>query len=149
MQNVKQNVDELTSEFPVKEDHEGAVRGMFTLFYTYRFNLTDALLSGKLTFYDLFKLHSIPSHEKLTVSSVESMLDLALKREIYASGVQMMSYLLLALNDLKLNNKTMKRLQKKKHTLIKLNNGYLQKTHKILCKMIKHFAIHSNHLSLP
>lgn len=142
LEQLKQGVEnlnstsELTSDFPTSQDHTDAVKGIFTLFYAYEYNLTEALLNGNLQFRDaLSHWHSISSYEKLDLSDAESMLDLANERQIYGAGVHILSHMLPVAKTMKLKkgNKMMKRLKKKKEDLIKINNGYLQRTQTMLC----------------
>lgn len=141
-----ENVQNLTSEFPRVEDFDGAIRGLFAIFYTYQFNLTEAMQSGKFEYFDATKGHirSFESHEKLDIMDGESMLNLAMIRKTYSAGVWILKSIFDSIKWSKngIKKSIFKRLDKKKKTLIKLNNGYLLKSEMILCRLpIKYYKI--------
>lgn len=136
----QENVQNETSEFPRIEDFDGAIRGLFTIFYTYHFNLTQSMHSGKFEFVDANKqLRTFESYEKLGILDAELLLDMAMNRQIYSAAVQILVHIFEAFQSGTIAKPLLKRLNQKKKLLIKLNNGYLSKSQKILCKFCNVF----------
>lgn len=117
-----------------KQDYQDAIKGMFTLFYTYHFNLTESILSGQFIDNAIGTVGSFASFEKLTLVDAESLLDFAIERKIYSSGAQIASHMMAVIKTLGLsqNGKMMKRLEAKKKHIIKMNNGYLKRGKSLL-----------------
>lgn len=136
LQFMKNELGQLTSEFPLREDFEGAQRAMISLHEGYEFNVTKAVLTGTFSYINhLNAVREFSSHEKLSISDVEKLIDVSMDQKVYSVGVNLMRDLLPLMFQMQ-NKKLKKRLEMRKKNLLKLNNGHLIKSERMLCKFI-------------
>ena len=136
IQTVKNGLEDSTSEYPRKEDYEGAKKGLISIYEVTEFNVTEAILTGNFVYVNHeMQIRQFSSHEKLSISDVESLIDVAMQRQTYSIGVYLMHDLMPLIPGIK-QKKLKKRMESKRKNLVKLNNGYLQKTQKMISKFI-------------
>ena len=68
--NSKNQIEEMTTDFPSKQEFNGAVKAMFMLHYTYYLNMTSAVTKGILSYYN-----HLQEHVQFQVRQGEKMLD--------------------------------------------------------------------------
>lgn len=129
-------VESMTTEFPNKVDFQGAKHGLTLLHYTYYMNLTAICLDKKLQFHVQDQVYSFPTYEKLTLGDLELMVKTAIERNQYSTAIRVMQELIPLLDMLNPNEHEDKGMRKRiatyKKDLVRINNGYLEKTHSFI-----------------
>ena len=118
------------------EQCAGAQKGLLTLFYAYHFDAAKTVLNNTLEYYDhLAEKKSFPTHEKMDIKEYAKLIDMAIENKNYAVAI----YLLRDLMNIKsftkvMDQKFLKWFEVTKSNLIKLNNGYLERSQTFLRK---------------
>ena len=139
---IKSNLNNSTNEFPNpdKSDLYGAQKGMEVLFFTYRYNVTSAVIDGNLEFYDyLFQKKIYKCHEKLTLTDLRDFAAVGFSRKFYSSSIDLIRGIYETMKKVEnVDEKFKKRIENMKNELVKLNNGYLDKMQTFVGKIINH-----------
>lgn len=132
----RDNVKNITSEFPQEIDYAGAQKGLLTLFYAYHFDAAKTVVNNTLEYFDhLAQKKSFPTHEKMDIKEYAKLIDMSIENKNYALAI----YLLRDLMNIKsftkvMDQKFLKWFEVTKSNLIKLNNGYLERFQSFLRK---------------
>ena len=142
----KGQVNDWTSEYPKHfdngtSDNNGAIKGLSALYRAYDFDATSAIVNGTLTFLDLTgETVVFQSHEKLNVYDAEKLVKFFMEQRIYSMAINLAYDIFEAMKIIKIKDKKfVKRMEKTRLNLVKINNGYLAKKAAFVDKM---FEIH-------
>ena len=127
----------MTNEYPTILDFYGAIKGMVVLNYAYYLNITAAVLDDKLSYVTHNKeMKEFPTYERLSLVDIEQFAVKAFDTHDYALSIVFVRNLLKLLP--KVKDKDFKIFEEMKgmsnrvnimrENLVKLNNGYLDKT---------------------
>ena len=137
IQYLKEKIQNITNEFPTENDFLGAQKGLLTLFYTYHFDIPKTIFNGTLAYFDhTGQKRRFNCHEKMNVYDYEKLMNLAIERQNYAGAIYVLQDIFLALKSMKKfeDHKFLKKIELARSNLIKLNNGYLEKSQTFLSK---------------
>ena len=131
-------LETIGKEFPMEKDVMGSLKGMLTLCFTYKFEITSMVLNGSLSFVDSNEIHkNIASYEKLDILDLENLALVAINNKQYDVAIDFTRAILQLVPKVitSLDEKVFfRRITKMKNELIQMNNGYLQKKRSFIGK---------------